>query len=162
MNPKDKRIRILDLQDQHCQICEYQMKPLQVCLQQHCEIGQELKDLAHVLVTEGKEQKSMASWDAICKQATQLAQQGFGATYISKKLGCSRTTLREQLKKRGLWSGQTQKEIQERSRQSWDHWCEEAKQYRVKGWSYPKIAHHLQLPASNLREQMYKRGFDTK
>ncbi|PEZ37188.1 hypothetical protein CN345_11070 [Bacillus thuringiensis] len=54
MNLKEKRIRILDLQDQHCQICEYQMKPLKACIQQHCEIGKELKDLAIVLVTEEK------------------------------------------------------------------------------------------------------------
>ncbi|MGE6964196.1 hypothetical protein ACQKIW_31070 [Bacillus thuringiensis] len=162
INHKEKRIRILDLQDQYCQICEYQMKPLKVCVQQHCEIGKELKNLAAVLVTERKEKKSRESWDDICKQAATLYKQGFGLTHISKELSCSRSTLREQLKKRGLWTGQTQREIQEKSRRKWDNFCGRAKQLRGKGWSYPKIAQYLQTPASNLREQMRKRGFDAE
>ncbi|MGH0792259.1 hypothetical protein ACQVTU_32575 [Bacillus cereus] len=162
VNPKETRIRILDLQDQYCQICEYQMNPLKECVQQRCEVGKELKSLASLLFIESSERKSKETWDSICKQATQLYAQGFGANYISNELGCSRSALRDQLKKRGLWSGKTQSEIQEHSRQKWDNWCDSAKKLREKGWSYPKIAQHLKIPASNLRNQMRKRKLDAE
>lgn len=98
MNPRETRIRILDLQDRHCQICEYQMQPLKECIQQQCEVGKELKNLANLLFTKNPDRKSKETWDDVCKQATQLYAQGFGATHISKVLGCSRSALYEQLK----------------------------------------------------------------
>ena len=160
MNPRETRIRILDLQDRYCQICEYQMQPLKECIQQQCEVGKELKNLANLLFTKNSDRKSKETWDDVCKQATQLYAQGFGATHISKVLGCSRSALYEQLKKRGLWKGNTKNEIQEQSQKKWDDWCDRAKKLRANGWSYPKIAESLKIPASNLRNQMRKRGFD--
>ncbi|MGR5965648.1 hypothetical protein ACT7DB_20720 [Bacillus cereus] len=56
MKNKEKRIRILDLQDQYCQTCEYRMQLLKECVQ-HCAIGQELKMLASGLFRKHKEQK---------------------------------------------------------------------------------------------------------
>lgn len=162
MDPKETRIRMLDLQDQYCQICEYQMKSLKECIQQRCEVGKELKNLAGLLFMESSDRRSKETWDDICRQATTLYAQGVGMTHISKELGCSRSTLREQLKKRGLWSGKTQSEIQEKSRQTWGDRCYKAKKLREKGWSYPKIAQYLKIPASNLRNQMRERGFDPK
>ncbi|PHG59732.1 hypothetical protein [Bacillus toyonensis] len=162
MNSKEKRIRILDLQDQYCQICEYQMKPLKDCVQRHCEIGNELKDLARVLFTESKERRSREVWDDLCRRATNLYEQGFGTIHISKELGCSRSTLCDQLKMRGLWRGKTRLEIQEHSRKKWDDWCCRAKELRENGWSYPKIEKYLKIPASNLRNQMRKRGLESE
>lgn len=162
MDPKETRIRVLDLQDQYCQRCEYQMKPLKECIQQRCEIGKELKSLAGLLFIQNPDRRSKETWDDICRQAIQLYAQGVGTTHISKKLGCSHSTLREQLKKRGLWWGKTQSEIQEQSRQKWDNWCYRAKELREEGWSYPKISQYLKIPASNLRNQMRERGFDSK
>ncbi|MGR5969636.1 hypothetical protein ACT7C1_22150 [Bacillus paranthracis] len=102
VNPKETRIRILDLQDQYCQICEYQTSPLKECMQQRCEVGKELKSLASLLFIESSERKSKETWDSICKQAMQLYAQGFGANHISSELGCSRSALRDQLKKTGI------------------------------------------------------------
>ena len=99
MNGKEKRIRILDIQDQHCQPCEFQMKPLKECMQ-HCEVGLELKKLARELVEENKGRKPKEEWDEICRQAAKLYEQGFGTTMITKTLGCPSSTLREQLKTR--------------------------------------------------------------
>ncbi|MED2754392.1 hypothetical protein P4275_28375 [Bacillus thuringiensis] len=160
MKEKEKqiRIRILDIQDQHCQTCAYQMKPLKECMQ-HCAIGLELKELARALFTENGGRKPRAEWDEICRQAAQLYEQGFGTTMITKKLGCPSSTLREQLKKRGMWKGKTQAEIQEQSRRKWEEWCQQALKFREHGFSYPKIAQYLGVPASNLRNQMSKRGF---
>ncbi|MGX5634242.1 hypothetical protein [Bacillus thuringiensis] len=160
MKEKEKqiRIRILDIQDQHCQTCDYQMKPLKECMQ-HCAIGLELKELARELFTENGERKPREEWDEICRQAAQLYEQGFGTTMITKKLGCPSSTLREQLKKRGMWKGKTQIEIQEQSRKKWEEWCQQALKFREQGFSYPKIAQYLGVPASNLRDQMSKRGF---
>ena len=160
MKEKEKqiRIRILDIQDQHCQTCAYQMKPLKECMQ-HCAIGLELKELARELFTENGGRKPRAEWDEICRQAAQLYERGFGTTMITKKLGCPSSTLREQLKKRGMWKGKTQAEIQEQSRKKWEEWCQQALKFREQGCSYPKIAQYLGVPASNLRNQMSKRGF---
>ncbi|WP_170957374.1 hypothetical protein [Bacillus thuringiensis] len=53
MNDKEKRIRLLDLQDKNCQTCAYQMQPLKKGIQ-HCWIGQELQMLARGLFTDRK------------------------------------------------------------------------------------------------------------
>ncbi|MEX0417955.1 hypothetical protein [Bacillus sp. C30] len=111
MNPKEKRIRILDLQDQYCQACECQMKPLKECIQ-HCVVGQELKTLTKGLFAESKKQKTKEEWDEICRQAAKLYEQGIGTIVISKKLGCPASTLRDNLKKRRLWKVKTKVEIQ--------------------------------------------------
>ncbi|MBG9612211.1 hypothetical protein [Bacillus cereus] len=161
MNSREKRIRILDLQDKYCQTCEYTMQPLKECIQIHqCKIGKEFKSLTKDLFVESKGRKTKEEWDKVCRQAVELEGQGFGAISISKQLSCSRSTLYEQLKKRGLWKGKKQTEIQEQSRAKWENWCQQAKSLRKKGWSYPKIAQYLRIPASNLRDQMRKRGFD--
>lgn len=160
MNPKEKRIRILDLQDQYCQTCEYQMRSLKECIQIHnCMVGKEFQFLTKDLFIESKGQKTKEEWDEVCRQAVALKEQGFGAGSISKKLDCSRSTLYDQLKRRGLWQGKNKTEIQEQSRNKWEHWCRQAKNLREQGWSYPKIAQHLKIPASNLRNEMRKRGF---
>lgn len=159
MNGKEKRIRILDIQDRHCQTCAYQMKPLKECMQ-HCVLGRELASLARELFEANKRQKSKEEWDEICRQAADLYEQGFGTTIITKKLGCPGSTLREQLKKRGLWGGTKQADIQEQSRKKWDDWCQKALELRARGFSYPKIAQYLGVPVSNLRNQMSERGFN--
>ncbi|MEX0417510.1 hypothetical protein [Bacillus sp. C30] len=161
MNDKEKRIRILDLQDKQCQTCEYQMQPLKKCIQ-HCSIGQELQMLARELFAEGKRHKSKEDWDEICKQAVKLYERGVGNTIISKKLGCPASTLRDQLKRRGLWQGKTQVEIQEQSRKKWNDWCQKALQLRKQGFSDSKISQHLGVSTSNLREHMSKRGLNSE
>ena len=75
---------------------------------------------------------------------------------ITKTLGCPSSTLREQLKTRNV-ERKTQAEIQEQSRKKWDDWCQQALKLRGQGYSYPKIADHLGVPASNLRNEMSKR-----
>lgn len=158
MNAKEKRIRILDLQDQYCQRCEYRIKSLTDCIQ-FCEIGQEVDGLVRGLVQDERRRSmhTREEWDDICRQAASLYEQGIGATMIAKKMGCSIRTLREQLKKRELWRGKTQAEKQERSREKWDYWCRKALELREQGLSYEKISVHLGVPASNLRYQMRKR-----
>lgn len=160
MNAKEKRIRILNLQDQYCKRCGYQTKPLTDCVP-CCAIGQELHQLARGLIQDEQKRRTYThkEWHVICQQATILYEKGVRFRTIAKNLGCPATTLREQLKKRGLWKGQTQAEIQERSRKKWDYLCQKALELREQGWSYEKIATHLGVPSSNLRNQMRKREF---
>lgn len=158
MKNKEKRIRILDLQDQYCQTCEYRMKPLKECIQ-HCVIGQELRMLASGLFRNHKGQKSREEWDEICRKAAKLYEQGLGTSMITKILSCPSSTLREQLKKRELWKGKTQVEIQEQSQKKWNDWCQQALKLRDQGMNYPKIAQHLGVSVSTLRNQMRKKGF---
>ncbi|WP_242319896.1 hypothetical protein [Bacillus cereus group sp. BfR-BA-01349] len=157
MKVKEKRIRILDLQDQYCQECDYQKKALIECAQ-HCEAGRELSSLAKEICEKKYPANTPEKWDTICQEAATLYNQGIGITSIAKKMGCHTTTLRDQMKKRGVWAGITQSEIQERSRKKWDDCCQRAEGLRKKGWSWPKIATYLEVPAASLRNQMSKRG----
>lgn len=159
MKAREKRIRILNLQDQYCQRCAYRIKSLTDCVP-CCEIGGILNELARGLIQdEGRKVlKTSEEWDEICGQAVILYEQGLGFTIIAKRLGYPTSTLRDQLKKRGMWKGKTQAEIQEHSRNKWDQWCQKAQKIREQGLSYEKIARYLGVPASNLRYQMNKRG----
>ncbi|MEH7150558.1 hypothetical protein CN404_04170 [Bacillus thuringiensis] len=160
MNDKEKRIRILNLQDQYCQRCVYRINPLTDCIQ-CCEIGQKLDELGRALIRDerGWKMRTCEEWDDICHQAAVLYEQGMGSVAIAKKLGCATSTLSEQLKKRNLWKGQTQAEILEHSRQKWDHLCGKASDLRGQRLSYKEIAIHLGVSACTLRYQMRKRGF---
>ncbi|EOP85980.1 hypothetical protein IGM_04355 [Bacillus cereus HuB4-4] len=159
MNAKEKRVRILDLQDQYCRKCEYHMKPLKDCVQ-HCEAGRELSNLAQGMfeVNKGRIVKTLEQWDEICQEAATLYNQGVGFTIVAKKLGCHPSTLRDQLKKRGLWKGESQVKIQERSREKWDNFCQQALELRELGLSYQKIANRQGVAASSLRNEMSRRG----
>ncbi|MCQ6527870.1 hypothetical protein [Bacillus mycoides] len=158
MNPREKRIRILDLQDQYCQRCEYRKKPLTDCIQ-CCEIGKEVDGLVRGLVQDERRwsMHTREEWDDICRQAAALYEQGIGTTMIAKEMGGSISTLRDQLKKRELWRGKKQAEIQERSREKWVHWCRKTLELREQGLSYEEISVHLGVSVSNLRCQMRKR-----
>ncbi|PGS83531.1 hypothetical protein COC69_02045 [Bacillus cereus] len=160
MNKKEKRIRILNLQDYHCHMCENKMKPLKICIK-CCEVGKELNRLGReIFEINSRVIKNREQWDNMCEKAEALSKaEGMTFTGIAEQLGCSRTTLREQLKKRGLWKGESSAIIQKQARKKWDGLCQKALQLRVEGISYPKIAEILEVPASNLRNEMKKRGF---
>lgn len=157
MDAKKMRIRILDIQDEYCQNCECQMKPLKHCIQ-HCEQGRELSNLAKGIIQLKRVRNTRKEWDDICQQAAALYKQGIKLPMIAEKLSCHKNTLRDQLKKRGLWKGPTQLEIQEQTQKKWDYICQQALKLKNQGLSYPQIAKHLEVPASNLRNQMSKRG----
>lgn len=124
MKAREKRVRILNLQDRYCQRCEYRINPLTASIH-CCEVGIELDELGRSLIQDEQERKmyTCEEWDSICCRAEILYEQGVGVTSIAKQLGCSTGALREQLKKRKLWKGQTQVEILDRSREKWDHLC---------------------------------------
>ncbi|MED2766078.1 zinc-finger domain-containing protein, partial [Bacillus thuringiensis] len=86
MEARIKRIRILDLQDQYCQKCEYEMKPLNHCIK-HCEVGRELSSLAKGMF-EVRVMNTCEQWDDICQKATALYKQGLGFTKVAENLGC--------------------------------------------------------------------------
>ncbi|MED2765816.1 zinc-finger domain-containing protein [Bacillus thuringiensis] len=103
MNPREIRIKILDLQDQYCRNCKYHNDSFNHCLN-HCTIGKNMQTLGGQLCSKkyGHTIRSSKSWDEICSMAVSMKNTGVSYTEISKKLGCSRTNLREHLKKRGL------------------------------------------------------------
>ncbi|OOR12037.1 hypothetical protein BW897_15335 [Bacillus cereus] len=159
MNAREKRIRILDLQDQHCCECEQRMKPLKNCVQ-HCEVGKELAQLGEGLIRnhQTRRMNTCEHWDDVCKQAVTLHAKGIGYTIIAKKLNCHPSSLRDQLKKRGVWCGESQEEILEKSRQKWNRLCKQAVMLREKGLGYPQIARQLEVAVVSLRDQMQRRG----
>ncbi|HDX9707799.1 TPA: zinc-finger domain-containing protein [Bacillus thuringiensis] len=103
MKPREIRIAILDLQDQYCRSCKYHNDSFSYCLA-HCSIGKNMYNLGSRLYPKENSRtiRSPKSWDKICSTAVTMKNKGISYSAISKKLGCSRTTLREHLKKRGL------------------------------------------------------------
>ncbi|EJR91159.1 hypothetical protein IKE_05745 [Bacillus cereus VD196] len=158
MNAREKRIRILDLQDEYCRNCEYNTASHTYC-RENCEIGEKIAKLGEEICRSQQGRKVITSkqWDSMCKQAVSLHEQGVGYTIIAKKLGCHASSLRGQLKKRGLWNGESQKEIQEKSRKKWDRLCQQAIKLKEIGLSYPEIARQLDIATKSLRDQMSRR-----
>ncbi|PEE32922.1 helix-turn-helix domain-containing protein [Bacillus cereus] len=102
MRAVSKKIRMIHLQDKHCNNCKYQTGIEQYCIEQ-CEVGKELinlgkkefrKRLTKVKTIEEK-------WDEKCKQAIILYNQGVDYPDIAKEVGCHVSNLYRELKKRG-------------------------------------------------------------
>ncbi|WP_242319024.1 hypothetical protein [Bacillus cereus group sp. BfR-BA-01349] len=161
MHAREKRIRILDLQDQHCRQCENNRKPLKHCTP-YCEIGEELMYLGKKLFVDTSIRRKYTEehWERICQQAVGLHEEGIGYTTIAKQLSCHPSGLHDQLKKRGLWCGESRKTIQENSREKWDRVCEQVVGLKEEGMSYPKMAKQLGVDVTKLRKQMKKRELD--
>ncbi|HDR5353979.1 TPA: helix-turn-helix domain-containing protein [Bacillus thuringiensis] len=103
MNARDKRIRILNLQDQYCKKCGYSLDPYQYCIQ-YCKIGKELIKLNKKVFGVPLERKETPEekWDKRCKQAVDLYERGMEYPVIAKQIGCHVSGLYRELKKRGL------------------------------------------------------------
>ncbi|MGU3438763.1 hypothetical protein ACLBXI_01420 [Bacillus cereus] len=76
MKAREKRIRILNLQDRYCRRCEYRSNPLTDCIH-CCEIGKELEELGRSLVQDEQERKmhTCEEWDDLCGRAAMLYEQ---------------------------------------------------------------------------------------
>ncbi|PEO00783.1 hypothetical protein CN553_05810 [Bacillus cereus] len=103
MDAREIRICILNLQDQHCMGCEYRMGPHTYC-RNHCEIGEEMHQLGTNLITDEKirEQRTKLKWDKVCQDVMELKKEGLTYVQIAEILGYDKSTIRQQLKKRGL------------------------------------------------------------
>lgn len=104
MKARDKRIWILDLQDQHCRNCEYHMRKAHPYCIETCQIGQEIQQLGSSLITDEKsrEYKTKMKWDKVCQDVMELKKEGLTYVQIAEILGYDKSTIRQQLKKRGL------------------------------------------------------------
>ncbi|ANN35819.1 hypothetical protein A9498_31160 (plasmid) [Bacillus thuringiensis serovar coreanensis] len=103
MNKRETRIRILDLQDQHCMGCHYHNSVRTYCIDD-CRIGKEIYKLGTGLVFDEKDPKRKVKlkWDHICQQARVLRSKGYTYKKIAHQLGCHVSSLRKQLNQRGL------------------------------------------------------------
>ncbi|MEX0417042.1 zinc-finger domain-containing protein [Bacillus sp. C30] len=107
MNSREKRIRILDLQDQYCMSCESRMKPLKTCIS-HCEVGEELKQLGTELSpSESRNRiktkpKVYRDWEELIPKVVGLKQEGYSLYQISLMIDCSLSVLKRQMKMREL------------------------------------------------------------
>ncbi|WP_141557938.1 zinc-finger domain-containing protein [Bacillus cereus] len=68
LSHRDVRIKIIDLQDRHCNGCKYRYK-MQQCLKE-CEIGKQVRGLGSHLgaftEAEVKKRRTKAEWDVLC------------------------------------------------------------------------------------------------
>ncbi|HHQ2899458.1 TPA: hypothetical protein ACSPOR_004695 [Bacillus cereus] len=98
----ERKIRISDLQKEHCIKCSYRDKKPHYCIEE-CEIGQELNKLYEMKLNkrqnsrETKEEK----WDRKCEYATWLFENGIEYPVIAKIVGCHISSLYRELQKRG-------------------------------------------------------------
>ncbi|ANN35575.1 hypothetical protein BK704_13705 [[Bacillus thuringiensis] serovar konkukian] len=103
MDARETRIHILDLQDQHCRKCEHHTGSHTYCID-NCEIGKEMQRLGLSLLTDEKsrEYKTKAKWDKVCQDVVTLKKERLTYVQIAEILGYDKSTIRRQLKKRGL------------------------------------------------------------
>ncbi|MBT2580713.1 hypothetical protein J7E43_25620 [Bacillus sp. ISL-8] len=103
MNKRETRIRILDLQDQHCMGCHYHNSLRTYCIDD-CKIGKEIYQLETGLIFDEKDLKRKVKWkwDHICQQALELRSKGYTYKKIAHQLGCHVSSLRKQLNQLGL------------------------------------------------------------
>ncbi|OQR53550.1 zinc-finger domain-containing protein [Bacillus sp. CDB3] len=105
MDAREIRIRILNLQDNHCHNnCEYHSGKTHPYCTETCKIGQEIQQLGSSLITDEKirEYKTKVEWDKVCQDVMELKKKGLAYIQIAEILGCDTSTIRKQLKKRGL------------------------------------------------------------
>ncbi|PGQ44800.1 MULTISPECIES: zinc-finger domain-containing protein [Bacillus cereus group] len=104
MKAKEKRVQILDLQDQHCHECEHRTKPHEYCIS-NCEIGREIQQLGTELFKEHAKRQTQTKekWDERCRKAVAMKEEGISYYQISKILDCDSGSLYKYLKKRGLY-----------------------------------------------------------
>ncbi|MDI6680002.1 hypothetical protein QMA02_30030 [Bacillus wiedmannii] len=96
-----KKVQRLRLLEEHC---ERQVDTKQYCAQKNCKIEKECIKLEKNTVKKRtqKVQTPEGKWDARCKQAVELFNQGIEYPTIAKKVGCNVSSLYRELKKRGV------------------------------------------------------------
>lgn len=105
INKRDIRIKIINLQDQHCNGCKHQYKPSH-CLH-NCAIGKQMNKLGTALggtyVGDKPKRRTKAEWDVLCEKTLIMLEMGMTKVQIAKKLGIRDPSyISEQLKKRNL------------------------------------------------------------
>ncbi|PEP94373.1 zinc-finger domain-containing protein [Bacillus toyonensis] len=104
MDARETRVCILDLLDDHCHSCEYHRGKAHPYCTETCKIGQEIQRLGSSLITDEKsrEYNTKVKWDQICQDVIELKKDGLMYIQIAEILGYDTSTIRQQLKKRGL------------------------------------------------------------
>ncbi|MDY8165810.1 zinc-finger domain-containing protein [Bacillus thuringiensis] len=105
INKRALRIKILNLQDQHCNGCEHQYKASH-CLY-NCAVGKQINKLGTALggtyVADQPKRRTKAEWDVLCAKALIMKEHGMTNVQIAKKLEIRDPSyISEQLKKRNL------------------------------------------------------------
>lgn len=160
MDARKTRIRILDLLDGHCQSCEYHGGKTHPYCTETCKIGQEIQQLGTSLITDEKsrEYKTKVKWNQMCQDVMELKKEGLSYVQIAEILGCNASTIRQQLKKRGLQLHESVEEMRKESDEKWDELCKQAVTFHKQGKSYEEIARQFGYYGNSLRRQLIKRG----
>lgn len=116
------------------------------------------KELKKRGLWKGRARAAQEKWDDLCERAQVMRTQGLSYFTIAKKLDCYAPSLREELKKRGLWSVTSLEERKEVAREKWENTCIQAVELHGQGWSYIKIAKKLNCHVTSLRKELKKRG----
>ena len=104
-NKRAIRIKVINLQDQHCNGCEHLYKPI-YCLH-NCVIGKQRNKLGTALggtyVANQPKRRTKAERDILCEKTLIMLESGMTKVQIEKELGIRDPSyISEQLKKRNL------------------------------------------------------------
>lgn len=106
MSPKEARMEVIGLTDNHCRQCDNKCSRDFVYCWTKCEIGRRLNEIGVVLG--GKVfvktfiQRTEDEWNEICKETMKLKKDGMKYIEIAKKFNVSYGQLRKQLNKRNM------------------------------------------------------------
>ncbi|WP_242136615.1 zinc-finger domain-containing protein [Bacillus cereus group sp. BfR-BA-01360] len=105
MDKKEIRIKILNLQDEHCANCK-QHANTKYCLTV-CEIGKRINKLGtHIggtYAVDAPKRRTKEEWDKLCVMALSMREEGLTYAEIARKIGVnSGGYVIEQLQKRNL------------------------------------------------------------
>ncbi|MDA2639066.1 zinc-finger domain-containing protein [Bacillus cereus] len=101
MNARETRIRILNLQDEHCHNCKFRRdQSPKYCVEQ-CTIGAEMYRLGTALVScKGKKRKNtkQKNWDELLPQIIAMLSENVPLYKIAVEIDCEVSWLRKKLK----------------------------------------------------------------
>ncbi|MGR5881195.1 sigma-70 family RNA polymerase sigma factor [Bacillus cereus] len=161
MNARENRIRILNLQDEHCYNCKFRRNQSPKYCVEQCTIGAEMYRLGTALVScKEKKRKNtkQKNWDELLPQIIAMLRENLPLYKIAIEIDCEVNWLRKKLKGLGIWQPKTPEEIKKETQKKWDERCKQAVILREQGLTYQAICKQLGCGQNALNQQFKKRG----
>ncbi|WP_144499266.1 zinc-finger domain-containing protein [Bacillus sp. FDAARGOS_235] len=106
MSPKEARMEVIELIDNHCRQCDNKCSRDFVYCWMKCEIGKKLNEIGVVLggkvFVETSIQRTKEEWDKICEETIKLKENGMKYVEIANKFHVSYGQLRKQLNRHNM------------------------------------------------------------
>ncbi|MEI4618387.1 helix-turn-helix domain-containing protein [Bacillus cereus] len=161
MNAREKRIRILDLQDKHCTGCEYRRAQSPKYCVEKCTIGAEMYRMGTELVSceeQGRKNTKRKDWNKLIPQLIEMLEANVPLYQMAVVVDCEANWLRKKLSELGIRQPKTQEESKKETEKKWDERCKQAVMLHERGLTYQAICQQLGCSRNTLNQQFKKRG----